>query len=431
MTETIDFQFRKRVYFEEPSRIGDVRDEYRRDKARIIHSSAFRRLQGKTQVMGVGEGDFHRTRLTHSIEAAQIGGGLVNTLCQGGEYEEVSAWLPTLELIEAACLAHDLGHPPFGHGGEKALHERMSPHGGFEGNGQTLRIISKLEKYHRNQGINPTKRVVLAVLKYALPYNAFPPSTTKAGPPKCYFNEEASVVEAALEAIPEADRERFLDMKPSGKKPKPQNMTLDASIMETADDIAYAVHDLEDIVARGLVNKDEVLERFVKLFSGTSKEIKGPKTSLKFADIEDDLFSDWSGDRKKVISQLVNFLISNMSLKKDASYELPLLAYKAWYPENIKGFLDGLKNMTLDLVVSEARVQQLERRGQRIVGALFDELMLSPKTLIPSHSWDDLDDSDCAARRVCDYIAGMTDSYAEKVYQRLFTPGYGSSRDEL
>jgi hypothetical protein len=134
VSEIIDLQFRERLHGD-PPRSDDHRDPYERDKARIIHSAAFRRLQGKTQVMGVGEGDFHRTRLTHSIEAGQIGEGLLTAL-RHHHYQDtnVLSWLPSNALIIAACYAHDLGHPPCGHAGERALQSRMFGFGGFEGN---------------------------------------------------------------------------------------------------------------------------------------------------------------------------------------------------------------------------------------------------------------------------------------------------------
>ncbi len=131
--------FEARRYGNDGKRPKDVRTEYQRDRARIIHSAAFRRLQGKTQVMGVGEGDFHRTRLTHSIECAQIGSGLLQVLKKRKPPEGLVEWMPDRDLIEAACFAHDLGHPPYGHGGEKALYAEMRNCGGFEGNGQTLK----------------------------------------------------------------------------------------------------------------------------------------------------------------------------------------------------------------------------------------------------------------------------------------------------
>src|SRR5690349_19504942 len=127
---------------------ADTRTPYQRDLGRIVHSASFRRLQTKTQVMGTGEGDFHRTRLTHSLEVGQIGRGIVWNL-QANAEEAHKRFLPSSELIEAICYAHDLGHPPFGHGGERALHQQMRFYGGFEGNAQTIRILTRLEKYYQ------------------------------------------------------------------------------------------------------------------------------------------------------------------------------------------------------------------------------------------------------------------------------------------
>ena len=132
------------------TRPKDHRDPFQRDKARILHSAAFRRLQSKTQVLSVGQHDFYRTRLTHSLEVAQIGSGLTAQLKQSEQdldTDVLNQLIPSDPLIEALCLAHDLGHPPFGHGGEVALNYMMREHGGFEGNGQTFRIISHLEPY--------------------------------------------------------------------------------------------------------------------------------------------------------------------------------------------------------------------------------------------------------------------------------------------
>ena len=131
-------------------RRNDHRDPYQRDRARVLHSAAFRRLQAKTQVHGTGGNDFHRTRLTHSLEAAQIGSGIVSQLRQKQpEYLDI---LPSDALIETLCLAHDIGHPPYGHGGEVALNYMMRDFGGFEGNAQTFRIVSQLEPYTEHNG---------------------------------------------------------------------------------------------------------------------------------------------------------------------------------------------------------------------------------------------------------------------------------------
>ena len=148
------------------NRHQDHRSPFQRDRARILHSAAFRRLQSKTQVMGSGQSDFYRTRLTHSLEAAQIGSGILAQI--RNKYPQQSQQLfPTDDsLIESLCLAHDIGHPPFGHGGEVALHYMMRNHGGFEGNGQTFRIVSHLEPFSENFGMNLTRRTLLGLIKY-------------------------------------------------------------------------------------------------------------------------------------------------------------------------------------------------------------------------------------------------------------------------
>ena len=147
------------------SRDGDHRSAAQRDKARVMHSAAFRRLQAKTQIHGIGLSDFFRTRLTHSLEAAQIGAGITEQLRQ--KFPE-QANLLSLDghLIETICLAHDIGHPPFGHGGEIALNYMMRDYGGFEGNAQTFRIVSKLEPYTINNGMNLSRRTLLGLVKY-------------------------------------------------------------------------------------------------------------------------------------------------------------------------------------------------------------------------------------------------------------------------
>jgi dGTPase len=145
---------------------GDV------DYARVIHSASFRRLQGKTQILSLGDSDFYRTRLTHSLEVAQIAGGLARQLAKSFPDHPATAYLPDRSLIHAIGCAHDLGHPPFGHGGEVALNYCMRDHGGFEGNGQTLRLLSRIESFSNDAGANLCRRSLLGLLKYPLPYGA-------------------------------------------------------------------------------------------------------------------------------------------------------------------------------------------------------------------------------------------------------------------
>ncbi len=426
----IDKEFRQRYCDDDTRRPDDERDDYQRDKSRVIHSSAFRRLQAKTQVMGVGEGDFHRTRLTHSIEASQIGEGLLNSLKRRSEGpEEARKWLPPPDLMAASCLAHDLGHPPFGHGGEKALHALLANCGGFEGNGQTLRIVTRLEKYMPGRGMNPTRRFVLALLKYPVPYSAFDTERFLNKPPKCYFDTEREIVNWALgPPFHEDEVKQFTSARIEQGRPK--HRILDSSIMEKADDIAYAVHDLEDIVARQMVRKPEILDGLRELFHEFGDRIGSGEKAVSYCEFDSELFGD-SFVRKEFIGKLVNLFVTSAVIEERSEYHHPLLKYHIGFDESITRFLGGLKDLTYELVIQRAEVQQLERRGQRIVSALFEEIVKAPKELIPRRTWESFDNDDTVSRRVCDYIAGMTDNYAEKIYRRLFVPGEGSSHDEL
>jgi len=143
----------------------DHRDPYERDRTRVIHCPAFRRLQRKTQILGTDEGDFHRTRLTHSLEVASIGSSLARNLNTNHQHSILSALLPSDDLINTICLLHDIGHPPFGHGGEVALNYKMRAHGGFEGNAQTLRLLTKVENSYGAYGLDLTRRALLGILK--------------------------------------------------------------------------------------------------------------------------------------------------------------------------------------------------------------------------------------------------------------------------
>ncbi len=426
----IDEEFQQRYREGDLRRPDDERSEYQRDKSRVIHSSAFRRLQAKTQVMGVGEGDFHRTRLTHSIEASQIGEGLLGSLKLQTEIpKEASEWLPSSDLITASCLAHDLGHPPFGHAGEKALHAQLAKEGGFEGNGQTLRIVTHLEKYVPGNGMNPTRRFILALLKYPVPYSAFDADQFLDKPPKCYFNTEKCIINWAL-GPPFVKDEVKLFTSSGIDKGRPEHRILDSSIMENADDIAYGVHDLEDIVARRMVRKSEILDGLEEIFDECGRTIGTGEKAVRLNEFSSELFDD-SFKRKAFIGKLVNLFVTSPMIKERRGYSHPLLKYYVGFDESVTALLEGLKKLTYNLVIQRAEIQQLERRGRRIVDSLFDEIMKAPKGLVPTGTWESFNSEDAVSRRVCDYIAGMTDSYAEKIYRRLFIPGEGSSHDEL
>jgi dGTPase len=163
----------------------DARGPFDADYARVVHSGSFRRLQGKTQILNLGDSDFYRTRLTHSLEVAQIAGSVMRQLEKDCSNHPAHEFLPQLSLIQTAGYCHDLGHPPFGHGGEVALNYCMRSDGGFEGNGQTLRILTRLENFSQNDGADLSRRALLAVLKYPVSY-------TRACNPDINFRELVS-----------------------------------------------------------------------------------------------------------------------------------------------------------------------------------------------------------------------------------------------
>lgn len=302
MTDSIDKKKMKERREPTDQRRGDVRSEYDRDEARLIHSAAFRRLQSKTQVLGLGESDFYRTRLTHSMEVAQIGRGIVQYLSKKKKFKEYKHYLPDISLITAICLAHDIGHPPFGHGGEVALNYCMRNHGGFEGNGQTLRILGELDKYTAEHGLNPTRRMLLGVLKYPAaysnlvndafydsrndsdtPYWLFKADSQK--PPKCYHDSDTQIVDFIFKGFDSNDVKKFTCFESDiGKHKKTLYKSFDCSIMNLADNISYSLHDLEDALSLGMISQLQWNNHFkskTSLFDNIAVELKSEELSFE------------------------------------------------------------------------------------------------------------------------------------------------------
>ena len=400
----------------------DHRNPFQRDKARILHSAAFRRLQAKTQIMGVGQNDFYRTRLTHSLEAAQIGSALVAQLRLKTANTAIAALLPDDSLMESLCLAHDIGHPPFGHGGEAALNSRMLAHGGFEGNGQTLRIVGKLEPYTAAGGMDLTRRTLLGLLKYPIlmPELSNITSTELAKKPcKAIYQLDADLLTWILAPLSDTDRALFQYFEPLEKAPfrKAKYKSLDASIMELADDIAYGVHDLEDAIVTGTVRKDQWFAEIERSFA-TSVE------ASFLHDIGEKLFNPAHYIRKDAIGALVNRLITHIEIYQSLpdAQEL-LIRYNAKLPPAELEILNLLKSFIYRHVILHPSLQQLEFRGQKIVQALFDAFAQSPELLLPVNTqqrWHILSEQGYPLRAISDYVAGMTDEYAERMAQRLY-----------
>jgi dGTPase len=422
----------------------DHREEYERDRARVIHSSAFRRLQAKTQILGVLEGDFHRTRLTHSMEVAQIGRGLVLNLQK--KFPELNDLLPRLEQIETTGLAHDLGHPPFGHGGETALNCAMADYGGFEGNGQTLRILTLLESHSPENGLDLTRRTLLGVLKYPVPYanlcKTSPPDATDKSvnlnfqqtwkPPKCFLDTEQEVFNWILAPLSNTDQLHFCEYtRPTTQSHgRSLHKALDTSLMNLADDIAYGVHDFEDGIVLRLLTREHWQEVAQQL---------DPKWAEKnnLLQIETMLFTrtDNSGySRRQGVGALVHALISSAELKLNDEFEEPLLGWNVILPEEPQRFLKALKETVSRHVIQLNTVQAATFKGRKIVLSLFDALSAEPEMLLPSSFqllWKEAKSDLQQKRIICDFIAGMTDQYANRFYERLFLPGHGSVFDRI
>lgn len=432
---------------------ADARDAAATDYARIVHSSSFRRLQGKTQILNLGDSDFYRNRLTHSIEVAQVAGGISRQLQRDFSDHPAHPWIPGLTLIQTIGATHDLGHPPFGHGGEVALHYAMRGDGGFEGNGQTLRILSRLESFSDKNGSNLSRRSLLGILKYPAPMSvvrsgdkALQPRLLEGTsvvhlidrkacrPPKCYLDTEGDVVDWLLDPVPGADRDLFISWKPvDGDHGETQHKTFDCSIMDLADDISFGVHDLEDALAMGLMDADDIRSMIKE--EACSSFLEYLQTRAKFGnDIYEDFVRVLTGDqrtRKHNINRMVAHLITSVRIRTVEEFETPLLRYRAELPERHLRFLEALKNAVKVKVIRSASVQHLEFKGQNMVIAVFEALATTPKALLPESTRARYEASDDPTRVICDHIAGMTDGFLLSTYERLFSPRMGSVFDQI
>ena len=461
----MDYETLERRRFDSVKRTNDPRTEWDRDYARLIHSSTFRRLQSKTQVLGLGESDFYRTRLTHSLEVSQIGTGLLRVLKETyANNTEISSALPDEHLMSAICLAHDIGHPPFGHGGEVALNYCMREYGGFEGNGQTLRIISKLDKCTEEHGLNPTRRMLLGVLKYPVPYSELVNSAfyaqetereknlphwlfnaTYQKPPKCFHDEEKDVVNFIFEAFDKEDIAKFTvikepsEVKEPGKPKKIEHLkaaykSLDTSIMDMADNISYSLHDLEDAISLGMITNEKWLKHF------ETEQMKNLFINCHnghFDETAESLAKNLFGQshlRKDAIGSMVHILITNTEIVENGSgCKEPLLKYKAQIKSDFEKLRDKIFELVKTEVIFNENVKQLEFKGQKLIVELFSVLASDPNRFLPKATkerWAKSPDN-LKMRVICDYVSGMTDDYATRLYEKIIQPRLGSIFDRL
>lgn len=398
---------------------GEYRNPFQIDRDRIIHSSAFRRLQNKTQVFLSGEYDFYRTRLTHSIEVAQIGRSICAWLNQQtSELDETRHLDP--DLVESACLAHDLGHPPFGHTGERTLHKLMQPYGGFEGNAQTLRILTQTLFNESREGMNPTRALLDSVLKYKTLHAELPDAKNH------YLY---------------TDQERWLDFT-LGHQSFPAELTpgkarnsfrsIECQIMDWADDTAYSLNDIADGIHAGFITTPR-LEQWAE--SRTLDEAGATHVRKLCAAIQENRV-----ERK--MNSAIGSHIRATSLLPEASFLSPQTRrhqYRLQIAPEFRAESRLNKQIALDLVFKSPQLQQLDYKADFILRRLFDvlrERYIEPcggsLHLMPAAQEKEIEnapDAPARARLVCDWIASMTDSFAFRTYRRLFDADFGSITD--
>lgn len=343
------------------------RTHYQRDRDRIVHSTAFRRLSYKTQVLVNQESDHHRTRLTHTLEVAQISRTIAREL---GLNED---------LTEAIALAHDLGHPPFGHAGEDALNDCMRDHGGFEHNRHGLRIVTLLEyRYADFPGLNLTWEVLESMAYHS----------------KLHDDAEVKKYRQGLQPF------------------------LEAQVVDAADSLAYDTHDLDDALSVGLINLDHLKD--LEFFRRADEQVRGRHDSLPEPQHQCGVVRaliDWQ------VSDLLDNARRRLAAGKISSVEDVRNADQLIVEpgEEVKILKTELESFLHREVYRHHRVMRMAAKGQRFLRALFQEYCGSIEQL-PARYAERARQEGQIERTVCDYLSGMTDRYAQDEYLRLFQP---------
>lgn len=347
----------------------DDRLMYERDRDRIIHSAAFRRLEYKTQVFVNHEGDYYRTRLTHSLEVAQIARGIARALHLNED------------LVETLALSHDLGHTPFGHTGELVLNRLMAGHGGFEHNRQSLRIVETLEqRYPGFDGLNLSWETREGIIKHSTDYD-------------------------------QAGRDAVSCYEPDSRP------TLEAQIIDQADEIAYNNHDIDDGLKAGYIKLEELAQ--VDLWQQTFRKVGETYPGL---------------DQKRHVLQTISYLIGQLihdlvATTRDAidSRGIKNISDVRKQQANIVAFSGQMNELNRELkaflyqrLYRHYKVERMRVKAERFITLLFENYLEHP-TLLPERHQQRFEQVGIA-RVVCDYIASMTDRYAQDEYKRLYEP---------
>ena len=389
----------QRLVAEAPSRSG--RTPFQRDRARVLHSSALRRLAGKTQVVEPSSASVPRTRLTHSLECAQVGRELGAALgCDP-------------DLVDAACLAHDLGHPPYGHNGETALDQAAAACGGFEGNAQSLRLLTRLEVKVPGAGLNLTRAMLDAATKYP-----WPKGPSSSGPKYGVYDDDRPVFTW------------LRDGAPAGRR------CLETQVMDWADDVAYSVHDLEDGIVAGLIPLDALAHEGEAVAELAASAYSEASTADLDAALRGLLEQPWWPKRhdgstgsqialKEATSSLIGRFCRAAEEDTRAAYgRAPLSRYDAdlVVPALARAECAVLKAITAAYVMNRPGVAAIQDRERQVVAELVARLAdLAPGPLEPlyAEAWQSAADDSERLRVVVDQVAGLTDAAAAALHRRL------------
>lgn len=437
-----------------PCKPDEARSPAEIDSCKVLHSFAFRRLQGKMQIYGNYNSDFHRTRLTHSLEVASIASHIAKFILHSSKpfnalemnnQESAKEALCSSEspyridstLVHTLGLLHDIGHPPFGHGGETALNCVLTKDPantiGFEGNAQSFKIAQQL---------NLTRRTLLGLLKYPVAFsqvNCRPPEEPngekaylnrmipiqKYEPPKCFYDEDQSMVDWLLS--PFGQEAVLFQQHTPGNEEKhghARYRSLDSSMMDLADDIAYSLHDLEDALFLGLVSLNE-LNAFT--YKGTSLNeyfANIPWQSELLRELPSFIEGIFSERRKMICSHLTHEFVSHVQLKvTNEDFSEPLLRFNVTLPIEFQTFIKSLKSAIGTKVIYSQENQSIVFGGQILVMRLFQALSSNPDLLLSEKdrlAYKEVKSDSMRHRIIANYLAGMTDQYAQQLYQRLY-----------
>jgi len=345
-----------------------MRTCFQRDRDRIIHSAAFRRLEYKTQVFVNHEGDYYRTRLTHTMEAAQI----TRTVARALGLNE--------ELAEAVALAHDLGHTPFGHAGEKVLNELMKPYGGFDHNAQSLRTVDWIENRYPNfRGLNLSFEVREGIIKHS------------------HFHDRPAAQEFDPTTYP----------------------CLEAQIVDLADEIAYLGHDVDDGLKAGMLTVEEL---------GQSQLYRDANALARQAALHKDVTIERYQTVRRLIDAMATDLVSNLDAEIAHAHITSVDAVRragralAAFSRTMAAQVDELKEIMRERLYRHYRVIRMTEKAGRVLEQLFNAYMREPRQMPVHVMMMHESEGEPIPRIVADYIAGMTDRFALDEYKKLFDP---------